>query len=858
LEAGEIDIMPDVAWNQQRSQVYRFTETKVLVSWSRLYAKKDSGIETILDLDGKTVAGLKGSVNYDGAEGIKDLVQRFDVNVTFMDLNSYTEVFEAIQNGTVDAGITNKDFGNKNERNYSNLERTAFVFQPAYITFAFPRDGALTPQLIEAIDSELRVFKADNDSIYYQSLGRYLEEEAAATETVISSIPVWVKDTGLIGGGLVLFFFLTSVIARREVRRKTVELEREIQERKQAQLELESSEKYFRALTENSSDGIGVISEHGMVVYQSPASFRILGFTLEELTSQDVFKFVHPDDQGKSLGLFAQLIENPGISVATQIRYRHKDGTWRWMETVGTNLLADASVHGIVVNFRDITEGKHVNDALRELQERQQSILDTMFVFVGLFSLDGLVLEANRAPLEAAGLKLEDVIGKPFADLPPWDHSSTTQTQIREGIRRAAQGESVREDLLLRLPNHQFITIDTIFVPLRDSSGRIIQVVGSGVDITARKQAELALQAAEQDYRAIFENAPIGIFQSTPEGRYLKVNSTTATMYGYASPDEMLRSISNIARQIYIEDAARQEFQKLLNEHGEVVEYENQNLRKDGSLIWTSTNARAVRDDSNRIIYYEGFIRDITERKQSEAERDNLIAELSAKNTELEHFIYTVSHDLKAPLVTMKGFLGYLEQDAVSGNVERIKGDTHRISNAVEKMQGLLGDLLELSRIGRFINPPVKIPFAELASEAISLVEGQIQERGVRVELQPDMPAVYGDKLRLLEVLQNLLDNAVKYMGDQAHPHIEIGNHKKDADSDLSIFFVKDNGMGIAPEYQEKVFGLFNKLDARSEGTGVGLALVKRIIEMHGGRVWIESELEQGSVFYFTLPTAQH
>ncbi|MCI0609660.1 MAG: ATP-binding protein [Anaerolineae bacterium] len=242
-----------------------------------------------------------------------------------------------------------------------------------------------------------------------------------------------------------------------------------------------------------------------------------------------------------------------------------------------------------------------------------------------------------------------------------------------------------------------------------------------------------------------------------------------------------------------------------------------------------------------------------TDLEQRARERESLITELTAKNAELERFTYTVSHDLKSPLVTMKGFLGYLEQDAVTGNVERLKSDTKRIANAVDKMSQLLDDLLELSRIGRFVNPPEIISLEELAYQALELTQGRIQERGVAVELQPNLPAVYGDRQRLTEVLQNLLDNAAKYMGDQPEPRIEIG-HSGEENGNL-LFYIKDNGIGIALEYHERVFGLFNKLDARSEGTGIGLALVRRIIEFHGGRIWVESEPGKGSTFFFTLPT---
>jgi PAS domain S-box-containing protein len=235
-------------------------------------------------------------------------------------------------------------------------------------------------------------------------------------------------------------------------------------------------------------------------------------------------------------------------------------------------------------------------------------------------------------------------------------------------------------------------------------------------------------------------------------------------------------------------------------------------------------------------------------------ERETLITDLTAKNAELERFIYTVSHELKAPLVTIKGYLGYLTQDAISGNSERLKGDTQRISNAVEKMKDLLNDLLELSRIGRLMNPSQNISFDEVVRDALETVHGQLAAHGVTVHTQSGLPVVYGDRQRLTEVLQNLLDNAAKYMGNQKEPLIEIGQSGEE--DGKSIFFVRDNGVGIASEYCERIFGLFNKLDASTEGTGIGLALVKRIVEVHGGRIWVESDgvPGKGSTFYFTLP----
>jgi len=234
------------------------------------------------------------------------------------------------------------------------------------------------------------------------------------------------------------------------------------------------------------------------------------------------------------------------------------------------------------------------------------------------------------------------------------------------------------------------------------------------------------------------------------------------------------------------------------------------------------------------------------------ANRKNLISELEAKNAELERFTYTVSHDLKSPLFTIRGFLGYLENDALAGNHERMKSDIQRISDATSKMHQLLNDLLELSRIGRLMNDPVSIPFEDLVHEAVSLVQGRIMERGIAVHIDANMPNIYGDRPRLLEVMQNLVDNAAKFMGEQAEPRIEIGLDRYE--DETPVFYVRDNGIGIPPEHFDRVFGLFNKLDVKADGTGIGLTLVKRIVEVHGGRIWVQSEAGVGTTFYFTLP----
>ncbi len=242
------------------------------------------------------------------------------------------------------------------------------------------------------------------------------------------------------------------------------------------------------------------------------------------------------------------------------------------------------------------------------------------------------------------------------------------------------------------------------------------------------------------------------------------------------------------------------------------------------------------------------------ELEDSLVEQRRLVALLESKNEELERFTYTISHDLRSPLITIKGFLGYMDQDIRKGNLERFDEDLNRVSQATSRMDEMLDELLAISQIGRVVSMYEWISMGKVAEEAVESVAGRLAEWGITVDIAPDLPAIYGDRKRLREMLENLIDNAAKFSGGQPSPRIEIGAERRDGET---VFYVKDNGIGIEPQFQELVFNMFEKLDQRADGSGMGLAIVKRIVETHGGRIWIESEgLGQGCVFYFYLPHA--
>jgi two-component system, chemotaxis family, sensor kinase Cph1 len=374
-------------------------------------------------------------------------------------------------------------------------------------------------------------------------------------------------------------------------------------------------------------------------------------------------------------------------------------------------------------------------------------------------------------------------------------------------------------------------------------------------DPEERTEAGHALAASEERYRLISEVISDYTFSSKldSEGRLFLnwVAGAFERITGYTYEEYVARG--GWAAALHPDDRAQDERDMDALRSNRPVVTEVRTITKDGSLRWVRVYGHPVWDPARgRLVGIYGAVQDVTDRRKAEADREQLIRELEAKNAELERFTYTVSHDLKSPLITIRGFLSFVEKDALEGNVERLKADVCRIADAVSKMQRLLNELLELSRIGRVINPPQAIPFGDLAREAEGLVAGRIAERGVEVSIEEGLPSVWGDRARLLEVLQNLLDNAVKFMGGEARPRVAIGTRLSDGER---IFFVRDNGVGIDAAFREKVFGLFEKLDQDSDGTGVGLALVKRIVAQHGGRVWVEpGEHGRGAAFCFTLP----
>jgi PAS domain S-box-containing protein len=480
----------------------------------------------------------------------------------------------------------------------------------------------------------------------------------------------------------------------------------------------------------------------------------------------------------------------------------------------------------------------------RQLHERDEifsKVFQVSPVAISITRLsNGTLMEANQAFWKLTGLDPETSIGSTTVDLKLWGNQEARQEFIRKILERKS----------LSNPDYEFPNerggkrVVAAFHELIDR-GDEPTVLSMFYDQTEQKLAQQALERSEARTRALLDATPDMLFEFDRDGTIVQF-VPSSTIEPLLPPDEFLgKNINQVIPPVVAEQTMFAIGRTLESGQLHVFEYQ---LSSDGKV--KTFEARVIKSDLNRVM---AIVRDITMRKWVEAERENLIEELELKNAELERFTYTVSHDLKSPLFTIRGFVGFLKEDVQKGDMERVEKDIQRIVNATDKMHELLGDLLELSRIGRLINEPENVPFNELISETIELLHGRITQGGIRMVVMDDLPTVHVDRQRIFEVLQNLIDNAAKFIGNQPAPEIEIG--QKGVIDNMPVFYIRDNGMGIAPEFNETIFGLFNKLDSQTEGTGIGLALVKRIVEFHGGRVWVESELGRGTTFLFTLPT---
>lgn len=644
-------------------------------------------------------------------------------------------------------------------------------------------------------------------------------------------------------GYIAVRFFIVKDSQGRTV--KTYGVNQDITERKRAEEALRESEMIFSSFLEHSPIYVFFKDKDVRALRLSKNYEHMLGMPLDRAlgkTMDDLF----PSDLAKSMMADDLRILNEGrrVDVVEELG-------GRVYETTKFPIIKDGQPFMLAGFTVDITERQRADQALRESEERYRRLIETSPDAITLTDLGGTIIFCNQQAALLQGLgHAEEMIGRSAFEFVAPESAPLAIENARKiletGSIRNVEYTSVKSDgtrFLVELSASAILDVD----------GQPNALIGVVRDITDRKRAEEALRESQQLISVALQTAKAGAWKWDRKTNKASWSDENYLVMGLA-PGSVEAAYANWLACIHPDDrqAAELRVAEAMEQRSEL----NATFRviwPDGSVHWINDIGQTIYDEAGESIGMYGIQMDITERIRSEHQREALLAELEARNTELERFTYTVSHDLKSPLITIRGFLGFLQEDALTGNFDRLQADLARIRDATDKMHRLLDELLELSRVGRKMNAPQHVPFGDIVREALELVSGQIKTRGVTVAVADGLPVVYGDRARLVEVVQNLVDNAVKFSGDNREPRVEIGARAADHDEG-PVFYVRDNGIGVDPQYHERIFGLFNKLDVQSDGTGVGLALVRRIVEVHGGRVWVESEgAGRGSTFCFTV-----
>jgi len=612
---------------------------------------------------------------------------------------------------------------------------------------------------------------------------------------------------------------------------------------------LRQSEENYRMLFDEAPDGIMIISPQNLILMANSTIYQMTGYAPHEVIGHAPVEFLAPED----------LIRRPPRDIS-QIRV---PGSTRRERVI---VCKDQSRINVIIsssympsgNFQyilqDVTERIKIEEALRLSEQKFAKSFHSSPDAVTISAIaTGEFMDVNDGFCRMSGYTREESLGHSAEELGIWENIEHRR-QMTELLKSKGWVREF-ETTLKRRSGERLVCLLSVEL-LKIGNEECMIVVTR--DVTERKRMEVELRLSEERYRMVSSVISDYTFFTKVEDdgrlRIAWVGGAFEAITGY-TPAEF-DSRGGWVFTLHPDDVARDNQDMEILRGNQRVISELRTIRKDGSICWVRVYAHPMWDaDTNQLAGIYGAVQDINKQKQIEHERESLINELETKNAELEQFTYMVSHDLKAPLITIKGFMGFLAEDARNGNITRLEADIIRINEAADKMHALLNDLLELSRIGRLMNDPEPVDCNVVIQEVEKILTAHLQGQNIRLQINGQLPLVRGDRQRLIEVFQNLVDNAAKFMGDQLNPQIEIGQYGKPQNG-FCTFYIRDNGIGIAPQFHERIFGLFNRLDPKLEGTGIGLAIVKRIVEFHGGRIWLDSDVGHGATFYFNLPQA--
>ena len=658
--------------------------------------------------------------------------------------------------------------------------------------------------------------------------------------------------------------------------REWIGINMDITETKEAEKALRESEQKFRATFEQAAVGIALVSPKGQFLKLNRRFGDIVGYTPEEMEALTFQEITHPEDLEADLDYARQLIAGNIPHYSMEKRYIHKNGSLVWINlTVGLERYPSGEPNYMIGVIEDITTRKEAEKALRESEEKYQTIARVSPVGIWQTDAAGNNIYFNNRACEITGLTVEEARGQGWAKtLHPEDRDQVT----REWERAVRENRMFKSEYRWLRPDGTCLWVLGQAVALRDENAELTGFLGTLSDITERVQAEAELrkykenleqlvkertvelgetyaqlQENEARYRAIVEDQTELICRYKPDGTLTFVNPAYCRYFNKKDSELVGKSFMPMIPE---EDWTIAETALAnLNPENPVVTIEHRVIMPDGDVRWQQWTNRMVYDGEGKAIEMQAVGRDISHRRQAEEELKAYAAKLEISNRELQDFAYVASHDLQEPLRKIQAFGDRL--NSKYGDVLTDKGRDYlaRMQNAAARMQTLIEDLLSFSRVTTKAQPLAPVNLKEIATAVISDLEVRIEETGATVEIG-NLPTLDADGLQMRQLFQNLVSNALKFHKKDVPPVVKLEVARQGKMYEIKLI---DNGIGFEEKYSDRIFTIFQRLHGRSayEGTGIGLAVCRKIVERHGGTITARSTPGEGATFIFTLPVKQ-
>jgi PAS domain S-box-containing protein len=631
---------------------------------------------------------------------------------------------------------------------------------------------------------------------------------------------------------------------------------------------LRESEARKAAILETSLDAIVSIDHKGVVREWNSAAEKMFGHRREAAVGSRLESLIVPSATTQKYlpGLADYLMNGVGslIGRPVEVMARRANGEEFPIELALTQI-PSSDPPFFTAFIRDIADRKEAEEALRRSEARKAAVLETALDAIVSIDSEGRVIEWNPAAERIFGYTRELALGRDMAELVV--PRATTEPN-RKGLARYLQNGRGRllghrtEMMALRANGAEFpVEITITRIP-----GEPMVYTSFIRDITERRRTEEALRKSEERFRLLVEGVEdYAIYMLDTHGRITTWNAGAQRIEGYRAPEIIGRRFH---RFYTTEDVERKKPDQALAVATAEGRFHDERwlVRKDGTQFWASFVITALRDENGKLTGFSTIARDITKRKHAEDEIHRLnaelerqvqerTAELQAAYQEMEAFSYSISHDLRAPLIHIAGFVEMLRAELGPSLDEKSRRHLQTICDSSEHMGRMIADLLTFSRIGRSDMHKVRLNLTDLVKDVQRELQPFLKDRKV-TWIIPELPEMNGDPFLMRQALVNLLGNALKFTRPRPEARIEIGVTATDKEN---IFFVRDNGVGFDMKYSGKLFGVFQRLHAASEfeGTGIGLANVRRIIQRHGGRTWAEGTVNGGATVFFSLPSEE-